>query len=146
MLQKNTDYVLCENAVLMSSKAPTSQTKGICLGTKDYIFFIGTQTLGFYPMLQTIRNHRVFEGVSVEDGIATLIGMASSVEALETSFSELLENNPKYVHRISSYDKFFISGIFIKNNLRLVKSRFDFNACILKPKAVAKEFREFYGQ
>ncbi len=145
MVQKNTDYVLCEKASFISSKAPTSIASGICVGTKNYAFFVPTQTVGFFPLLQTFKNHRFFEGVSVEDGTKGMINNCGSVDELEQSFIELLENNPKYVHQISSYSKFVISGLFIKNNMRLIRSRFDHNACVLKPKEVAKEFRDFYG-
>lgn len=146
MLQKNIDYVLCEKGFLVNSKAPTKHTNGMCLGTKNYIFFIGIQTIGVYPMLQTFRSHRIFQGVSVQQGIANLLNASATVEELEEAFIALLENNPKYVHHIPSYSSFVISGIFIKNNMRLIKSRFDYSACILKPKAVAQEFRDFYGK
>ena len=146
MLNKNIDYVLCQKASFMNPKAPTSITSGICVGTKENLFYIPTQTVGFFPMLQTFKNHRFFDGVSVDDGMNNLINSASSVKELEESLTELLENNPKYVHNIPSYKTFVISGIFIKNNMRLIQSRFDYYACILKPKAVAKEFRDFYGK
>lgn len=146
MLNKNTDFVVCEQASFMNAKAPTSITNGVCVGTRNYVFFIPTQTVGFFPMLQTFKTHRLFEGVSVQEGVTNLIGSSNSVEALEESFIELLENNAKYVHQISTYNTFVISGLFVKNNLRLIRSRFDFNACVLKPKEVAKTFRDFYGK
>jgi hypothetical protein len=146
MLNKNTDFAICENATFMNAKAPTSITKGVCVGTRNYIFYIPTQTVGFFPMLQTFRNHRVFEGVSVLEGIMNLINHAESVQQLEESLIELLENNVKYVHEIASFNTFVISGLFVKNNLRLIRSRFDFYACVLKPKTAAKEFRDFYNK
>lgn len=146
MLNKNTDFAICENASFMNAKAPTSITKGICVGTKTHLFYIPTQTVGFFPMLQTFRNHRLFEGVSVLEGTMKLINSAESVQQLEESLTELLENNGKYVHNIASFNTFVISGLFVKNNMRLIRSRFDFYACVLKPKAVAKEFRDFYGK
>jgi hypothetical protein len=146
MLNKNTDFVICENASFMNAKAPASITRGICVGTKNYIFYIPTQTVGFFPMLQTFTNHRLFEGVAVFEGTMKLIGGAESVLQLEESLTGLLENNTKYVHDIASYNTFVISGLFVKNNMRLIRSRFDFYACVLKPNAAAKEFRDFYGR
>lgn len=145
MLHQNLDYVVCEKAAFMSPKAPTSITQGVCVGTKNHLFFIPAQTMGFYPMLQTFRTHYIFQELSVSEGVRAMISNCKSVKELEQAFIELLESNVKYVHHIPSFERFLISGIFIKNNLRLIHSRFNYYACILKPKAAAKEFREFYG-
>lgn len=146
MVNKNIDFVICENAGFMNAKAPTSITKGICVGTKTFLFYIPMQTIGFFPMLQTFKNHHLFEGVSVLEGTMKLITNSESVEQLEESLTELLENNERYVHNIASFNTFVISGLFIKNNLRLIRSRFDFYSCVLAPKSIAQEFRTFYGK
>ena len=146
MLQENVDYVICKTAAFMDAKSPLKQGRGICISTKNHLFFLPTLTIGTHPLLQTYKSHAHFDGVSIEEGVQNLLKNAENVKDLEDSLSALLEDNPRNVHRISSYGKFVISGLFIKNNMRLINSRFDYYACILKPKAVASEFRQFHGK
>ena len=145
MLQPNIDYLLCLDTAFVDSKSPQKMGKGVCITTKNYFFFIPLQTVGTYPMLQTFKNFHYFEGVSVLDGLQNMISNSDSVNDLEDSLSALLEDNPRNVHQIKSFKNFKVSGFFTKNVFQLIHHRFNYYACIIKPKATAGEFRKFHG-
>lgn len=145
MLQQNTDYLICIDAAFVDSKAPQKMGKGVCISTKNYFFFIPLQTVGTYAVLQTFKNYRYFEGVSVLEGLQNMIDSSHSVKDLEDSLSALLEDNPRNVHLIKSFNTFKVSGLFTKNVFQLIQARFNYYACVIKPKPTAAEFRKFHG-
>ena len=145
MLQPNIDYVICTDAAFVDSKSPQKMGKGVCVSTKNYFFYLPLQTVGTYPLLQTFKNHQYFQGVSVLEGIQKLVDSAQSVEDLEDSLMAVLEENPRNVHHIPSYKTFNVGGLFAKNLFRVSQHRFNYYACLVKPKATAAEFRTFHG-
>ncbi len=145
-MKETIDYTMCSEAGIMNSRNPFKTTNGAVVGTKKYLFFIPVQSTAVYPLFTSMKTHDLFQGVSVQEGLVRLIRNSNSVDELENSLCQLLENNEQCVHVLSDWPTFKFSGLFTKNNLRLIKSRKSWSATILKEKGKAQEFRTFYGR
>lgn len=96
-------------------------------------------------MIQTYKNYHYFDGVSVMDGLQNMINSAETVEDLQESLSALLEDNPRNIHLIKSFETFKVSGMFTKNVFQLAHHRLSYFASVIRPKATAAEFRKFHN-
>lgn len=147
MITKNQDYVFYVDSFVMMSKQPMSRSNAAVVGTKNYIFLIPTKTVGMFLILDTIKTHSFFQGVSIPQGVQKLIESATSVEELEESLKALLQNDEKYVYRLSEWPTFKFRGFFGKHTLRISKGGFGATSSIMvEGKGLSKEFRAYYGQ
>jgi hypothetical protein len=65
----------------------------VCLvSTKNYVFYVPKKTVGLFFVLNTIKTHQLFDGVSIEAGVRKIVDKAESVEGLESSMIALLED------------------------------------------------------
>lgn len=142
----NLNAVFYENATAMNAKQPM-QTATVCVvATKDYIFMVPQKTLGFFLVLNTITNHRLFEGVSIIEGVKKLIANSEDTNMLEQSFCELLDNDERYVHRLTDKTSFKFRGFLGKHTLRMAIGLTNWSSVSPNGKGNSKEFRQFYGQ
>ncbi|MGB0915574.1 MAG: hypothetical protein ACPGVI_05845, partial [Crocinitomicaceae bacterium] len=91
-LTHNQDYVYYESGLMMNSKQPMKNVDVCLVSTKDYVFYIPKKTVGMFVVLNTIKTHKFFDGVSIEQGVKNLIDQADSVQALESSLTAACEN------------------------------------------------------
>ena len=145
-LQAGHDYVFYPSGGMMSSKQPLKQVDACVVSTKNYVFFVPKKSVGFFVVLNTIKTHHYFDGVSVEDGVQKLIENANSVEELEKSFRALLEDDEKYVHPIAEKEMFKFKGFLGKHTLRMAIGRMNWSAVSVNGKGKSKEFRSYHGQ
>ena len=99
-----------------------------------------------FVLLNTIKTHQYFEGVSIEEGVRNLISKAESVEGLEKSMIALLEDDEKYVHKISDKKSFKFKGFLGNHTLRMSTGGTNWSSVLAKKKANSKLFRTFHGQ
>lgn len=145
-LTENTDYVFYESGLMMNSKQPMKQVDVCVVSTKDYIFYVPKKTVGMFVVLNTIKTHKLFEGKSIEQGVADLIAQAETVADLEKSMMALLEDDEKYVHKISDKKSFKFKGFLGKHTLRMSTGGTNWSSIMAKGKGKSKEFRAFHGQ
>lgn len=147
MLTPDKDYVFYEKAFVMNSKQPMMRSYATVVGTKNYVFFVPTKTIGMFFILDTIKNHSFFQGVSIPDGVKKLIDSAASVEELEESLKALLQEDEKYVHFIPEWPSFKFKGFLGKHTLRLGKGGVGaWSSVTVEGKGLSKQFRAYYGQ
>ena len=89
--------------------------------------------------------HQYFADSSVDDGCSKLIAEATSVENLENTFIELLENDSKNVHKIADKSWFKLNKFFSTFNFRFGSSKLNYSACLIKGKDNGNELKAFYA-
>jgi hypothetical protein len=99
-----------------------------------------------FVILNTIKTHKYFEGVSIEEGVKNLIKNSDTVSDLEKSFIALLEDDDKYVHRIEDKKSFKFRGFLGKHTLRMSTGGANWSSVMAKGKGKSKEFRAYHGQ
>jgi hypothetical protein len=142
----NDDYCYYPSGLMMNSKQPMKNVDVVVLGTKNYIFFIPKKTVGLFFVLNTIKTHRLFEGVDIETGVKNIIENSNNVEELESSMIALLEEDDKYVHPISEKKSFKFRGFLGKHTLRMSTGGTNWFSIMPNGKGNSKLFRTFYGQ
>lgn len=145
-MTQNQDYAFYESGMMMSSKQPMKQVDVVTVGTKNYVFFVPTKTVGLFLVLNTIKTHQFFAGVSIEDGVKKLIAESAAPEDLEKSMIALLEDDEKYVFDLNEQKSFKFRGFLGKHTLRMSKGGANWASVMVKGKGKSKEFRAFYGQ
>ncbi len=143
---QNQDYVVYDSGFVMNSKQPMKQVDVCVVGTKNYIFYVPKKTVGLYYLLNTIKTHQFFEGVSIEDGVKKLISQSATPEDLEKSMIALLEDDEKYVHEIKLQKSFKFRGFLGKHTLRMSLGGTNWSSVSPSGKGKSKEMRSFYGQ
>lgn len=147
MLEQNKDYVFYEDSGVMNSKQPMTILNATVVGTKNYVFFIPTKTTGLFLILDTIKNHSYFQGISIPEGVKKLIDHSNTIADLEESLKALLQEDEKYVHFIPEWPSFKFKGFLGNHTLRLGKGGTGaWSSVTVKGKGKSKEFRIFYGQ
>lgn len=145
-LEAGQDYVFYQSGGMMSSKQPMKQVDACVISTKNYVFFVPKKSVGFFVVLNTIKTHQYFDGVSVEQGVERLISNANTVDELEKSFTALLEDDEKYVHRIADQKSFKFKGFLGKHTVRMSTGGTNWTAVSVNGKGKSKEFRAYHGQ
>lgn len=145
-MTENQDYVFYPKGMLMSSKQPMKQAEAVVVGTQNYLFFVPTRTVGMFLVVNTIKTHQYFAGVSIEDGVRRLIQEASSPDELERSLIALLEDDEKYVHKISEKNSFKFRGFLGKHTLRMSTGGTNWTSIMAQGKGNSKLMRSYYGQ
>lgn len=138
------DYFFYNDVKMMSSKS-FKQFDAVALGTKNNLFIIPKKSVGIYPFVMTIKHHRYFQNESVESGVLKLIQDASSIEQLEETFTELLENDEKYVHYIPGKTWKKLNKWFKTYNFRVGNSKMNWLACVVKGHEKGAQLKEFYN-
>lgn len=145
-LAQDQDYTYYESGLMLNSKQPMKNVDVCLVSTKDYVFYIPKKTVGMFVILNTIKTHKFFDGVSIEQGVKNLIEKAESVSALETGLIALLEDDEKYVHKIADKKSFKFRGFLGKHTLRMSTGGANWSSVMAKGKGNSKEFRTFHGQ
>jgi hypothetical protein len=147
MITKDKDYVFYEQSLVMMSKQPLSRSNATVVGTKNYIFLVPTKTIGMFLVLDTIKTHSFFQGVSIPQGVQKLIESSETVNDLEESLKALLQNDDKYVYHLPEWPSFKFKGFLGKHTLRISKGGLGANTSVMvEGKGLSKEFRAYYGQ
>lgn len=131
---------------MMSSESPLKQYDGVFIGTKNYVFIIPKKSVGFYYFVTTFKSHAYFKDYSVEEGCSKLISEINTVEELENTFVELLENDSKYVHLLSEKAWVKLNKFFSTFNFRFGKSKMNWSATVIKGKDKGNELKAFYSE
>lgn len=145
-LKEKLDYVYYESGLMLNSKQPMKNIDVCLVSTTDYIFYVPKKTVGTFVVLNTIKTHQFFDGVSVEQGVRNIVDHAESIEHLERSMIALLEDDEKYVHKIEDKKSFKFKGFLGKHTLRMSTGGTNWSSIMAKGKGNSKEFREFHGQ
>lgn len=145
-LTEKEDYVYYESGLMMNSKQPMKNVDVCLVSTKDYVFYIPKKSVGMFLVLNTIKTHQYFEGLSIEEGVKNLISKADSVEELEKSLIALLEDDEKYVHKIADKKSFKFKGFLGNHTVRMSTGGTNWSSVMAKGKGNSKEFRAFHGQ
>lgn len=142
-MNNSSEVLLIENAMAMHSKMPMKQIYSCIVCTKDYYFVVPTKSVGMFVLFNTIKNHAFFEGMTIQEGLKKLIQEAETAQEVESKMKELLEEDEKYIFKLSEATKLKISGFLGKKTLmfRLGKSWSSFSP---KSKADGKALKEFY--
>jgi len=144
-LAHSQDYVYYESGLMMNSKQPMKNTDVCLVSTKDYVFYVPKKSVGMFVVVNTIKTHQFFDGVTIEEGVKKVIENAASVEDLEKSMIALLEDDEKYVHKIADKKSFKFKGFLGKHTLRMATSG-GWSSVMANGKGNSKEFRTFHGQ
>jgi hypothetical protein len=142
----STQVFYCENAIMITSQAPMQRVDVCLVGTQNYVFALPKKSVGFYMVMNTVKTHQLFQGKTIEEGARELIARAEDVQDLEKSFSNLLENDEKYVYRAHGNLSFKFRGLFGKHTLRIGITRMKWSSFGPSKSADSKRFRAFYGQ
>ena len=145
-LTEKQDYVVYDSGMMMNSKQPMQNVDVCLVSTKDYVFYVPKKTVGMFVVLNTVKTHQLFEGVSIEQGVKNLIAKADSVQDLEKSMIALLEDDDKLVHKIADKKSFKFRGFFGKHTLRMSTGGANWSSVMANGKGNSKEFRAFHGQ
>ena len=145
-LTENQDYVVYDSGMMMNSKQPM-QNLDVCLvSTKNHVFYVPKKSVGMFLVLNTIKTHQYFEGVTIEQGVRKLIDKSETVEELEKSLTALLEDDEKYVHNIAEKKSFKFRGFLGKHTLRMSTGGANWSSVMAQGKGNSKLFRAFHGQ
>lgn len=145
-LQEKVDYVYYESGLMLNSKQPMKNVDVCLVSTKNYVFYVPKKTVGLFFVLNTIKTHQLFDGVSIEEGVRRIIDKAETVEALESSMTALLEDDEKLVHKIDEKKAFKFRGFLGKHTLRMSTGGTNWSSVMANGKGNSKEFRVFQGQ
>jgi hypothetical protein len=145
-LQEKTDYVFYESGLMLNSKQPMKNVDVCLVSTKNYVFYVPKKTVGLFFVLNTIKTHQYFDGVTIEQGVRKLIDNSETIEGLEKSMIALLEDDEKLVHKIDEKKSFKIRGFFGKHTLRMSTGGTNWSSVTINGKGNGKEFRTFHGQ
>lgn len=145
-LTEKQDYVIYDSGMMMNSKQPMQNVDVCLVSTKNYIFYVPKKSVGMFVILNTIKTHQFFDGVSIEEGVRKLIDKAETVEDLEKSMTALLEDDEKYVHKIADKKSFKFRGFLGKHTLRMSTGGTNWSSVMAQGKGNSKEFRAFHGQ
>ncbi|MDG1330807.1 MAG: hypothetical protein P8P74_00645 [Crocinitomicaceae bacterium] len=145
-LTETQDYVCYDSGMMMNSKQPMKNVDVCLVSTKDYVFYVPKKSVGMFVVLNTIKTHQYFEGVSIEQGVRNLIEKSESVEELHKSMIALLEDDDKYVHKIADKKSFKFKGFFGKHTVRMSTGGTNWSSVMANGKGNSKAFREFHGQ
>lgn len=116
-MENTKDYLLIEDALMMSSKQLGKQVYSASVMTPNYIFVVPKKAVGMFLVVNTIQTHDFFQGVAIEEGLKKLIASTSNVDELEAKMKELLENDERYVFPISEAKTIKVKGFFGKKTL-----------------------------
>lgn len=144
--QESTDLFFCEAAMMMTSKAPLQRLDVCIVATKNYVFAVPMKSVGMYFVLTTIKTHNLFQDVNIPEGVKRLITNSSSVEDLENSIKNLLENNDLYIYPVAGNSSFKFRGFLGKHTLRIGIDKMRWTSFSPTKGAASKLFRKFYGQ
>ena len=145
-LTENQDYVCYDSGLMMNSKQPMKNVDVCLVSTKDYVFYVPKKSVGMFVVLNTITTHQYFDGVSIEQGVRTVVDNSESAEDLEKSMIALLEDDEKYVHKIADKKKFGFKGFLGKHTLRMSTGGSNWSSVMANGKGNSKAFRGFHGQ
>ena len=145
-LQEKIDYVFYESGLMLNSKQPMKNVDVCLVSTKNYIFYAPKKTVGLFFVLNTIKTHQYFDGVTIEQGVRKLIDNSETIEDLEKSMIALLEDDEKLVHKIDEKKTFKIRGFLGKHTLRMSTGGTNWSSVMPNGKGNSKEFRIFHGQ
>ena len=145
-MTENQDYVFYKSATMLNSKQPMQNVDVCLVSTRNYVFYVPKKTVGTFVVLNTIKTHKFFEGVSIEDGVKNIISNSESVESLEKSLIALLEDDEKYVHRIEDKKSFKFKGFIGNHTLRMSTGGMNWSSVLPKGRGNSKGFRTFHGQ
>jgi len=145
-MTQDQDYSYFESAFMMNSKQPMKQIDVCLVSTKDYIFYIPKKSVGIFLVLNTIKTHQYFDGVSIEEGVKKIIDNSETAKDLEKSFIALLEDDEKYVHQISTKKSFKFKSFLWRHTLRMSTGGTNWSSVSPNGKGNSKLFRTFYGQ
>lgn len=145
-LTEKQDYVVYDSGMMMNSKQPMQNVDVCLVSTKDYVFYVPKKSVGMFLILNTIKTHQLFDGVSIEEGVKKLIDKAESAQDLEKSMIALLEDDEKYVHKVADKKSFKFRGFLGKHTLRMSTGGTNWSSIMAKGKGASKEFRSFHGQ
>ena len=145
-LTENQDYVVYDSGLMMNSKQPMQNVDVCLVSTKDYVFYIPKKSVGMFVVLNTIKTHQFFEGLTIEQGVRNLISKSESVADLEKSLTALLEDDEKYVHKIADKKSFKFRGFLGKHTLRMSTGGTNWSSVMANGKGLSKAFRTFHGQ
>lgn len=129
----------------MSSKAMMQTIEASIVSTKNYVFIVPQKTTGMFIIVDTIKRHNLFAGVSIPDGVQKIIASCKTVEELESSMRNLLEDKELYVYNISALTSFKFRGFLGKQTVRLATG-LSWTSISPANKAESKAFRAFHGQ
>lgn len=141
----NQTYFHCDSSLVMTSRAMMQTINACIVSTKNYVFVIPQKTIGFFVVVNTIKTHHLFSGVSVEQGVKNLVAQCKTVEELENTFLNLLEGQDIYIYKISELTSFKFKGFLGKHTVRMGKG-WGWTSVTVNPKAASKAFRTFHGQ
>lgn len=144
-MEHGKDYVFYDNAFMTTMRAPMKQFQVSIVGTKDYMFLVPNKSIGFFVILNTIKNHQYFDGVSVQEGLKKLINEAEDIKSLEESLIALLDDDKKYFYKLDELKAFKFGGFLGRQTLRMDVSKTHKTNVSPKKKKDSKEFRAFYG-
>ena len=145
-MTQNQDYTYFESGFMMNSKQPMKQVDVCLVSTKDYVFYVPKKSVGMFLVVNTIKTHQYFDGVSIEEGVRKIIDNSETPQDLEKSLIALLEDDPKYVHQISEKKSFKIKGFLGKHTLRMSTGGANWSSVMPKGKGLSKVFRAFHEQ
>ena len=142
----STTTFFCDNAMLMTSRAPLQRLDVCLVATPNYIFTVPMKAVGMYLLVTTIKTHQFFQDVDIPTGVKRLIENSNSAEELETSMKALLEDNNLYVYPVQGNSSFKFRGFFGKQTLRIGIDKLRWASFSPNKSAESKRFRAFYGQ
>lgn len=144
-MKNGIDYLFFDDVKMLTSKSALKQYEAVMLATKNYVFVIPKQTVGFYMILQTFTNHRYFANSSVVEGCQKLISEASSLSELEQTFIELLENDDKLVSKLSEIKQLKLNKWFSTFNFRMIRGNLGYTAVVVKGKEKGNLIKSFFS-
>jgi hypothetical protein len=143
-MQQGQDYLFFPNIFMMSSISPLKQVQGVLIGTPNFVFLIPQQSMGNYLFVTTFKTHRYFADSNVADGCAKLLSEMKSVQELEDTFINLLEDDVKYVHKLDDKEWFKLNKWFKTYNFRFGKGKMNWSAFVVKGHDAGKAIKAFY--
>ena len=136
--------LLIDHGMALTSKSPMTHIESAVVCTKDKVYVFPKKSTGNFVILNTVKSHSFFEGKSVEEGLKKVISEASSDAELESTLSDLLENNEKYILDLNAATKKSIKGFLGKKTL-MVRNGKSWTSFSPKGKEATKAMADFYS-
>lgn len=137
------NYLLIEDALVMTSKMMGKQVNCAVLLTEKNIFVLPYKAVGVFGVLATVQTHDFFNGRPLNEGIKKLISSLNSNEEINTEFSKLLENDKRYVYPVNEAKSIKVKGFLGKKTAMYRRSLNDYMSIGPKKKDLGIQLKEW---
>lgn len=111
------NYLFLKSCVMSKADAGIFRLPVAIVATRQYVFCFPFRSGPFGTITELIHEHELFRGVSTVDGIRNIIFQSVTINQLEQLLNGLLNNDPRFVHKVTGDLPSGIRGLFGRYHL-----------------------------